>query len=189
MEALMAQVKGTLLNAWKSFLIDRYAEEKVSTAIESLDASDKLHLMSPILDSTWYPMELQQVMSKLTKALAARSDGDIASQLGRYTADYVLASVYRTVIANDSKKNKSVSWFDDLLYRGLRECKAEYTGPTSYVTWFYYLEGKPTAGQCRTLRAFLIRVSELRGRKNVTCIHRKCLARGGDCCEFLMEWD
>ncbi len=185
----MAKVKGTVINAWKNFLKERYGEEKLTAAIESLHSNDRVQLLSPILDSTWYPMEMQQVMGRLTKALAAPSDKDIASQLGRYTADYVYTKVYRTVLSGSPDKNKSTAWFDDLLFQDLRKCVSESTGPSSSVSRYYYFEGKPTSGQCRTLAAFLIRRQELIGKQNVTCIHQKCASKGNDCCEFALRWD
>lgn len=185
----MAQVKGTLIEAWRSFLKDRYGEEKVASAVQSLDADDRLHLLSPTRDSSWYSMEVQEAMGRLTKTLATPADKDLASELGRYTADYVFTKIYPTVIDQNSGKKKAFGWFDYVLFQDLRKCVSESTGPASSVTRYYYLEGKPTPGQCRSLKAFLIRMSELRGRQNVTCIHRKCSSKGDDCCEFLMEWE
>jgi len=49
-------------------------EEKIASAIQSLDASDRLQLLSPIRDSSWYPMETQEAMGRLTKALATPED-------------------------------------------------------------------------------------------------------------------
>ena len=184
----MAKVKGTVINAWKNFLKERYGEDNLMSAIQSLDSDDRVQLLSPILDSTWYEMELQQVMGRLTKALATPTDKDLASELGRYTADYVYTKVYRTVLSG-ADRNKSTAWFDDLLFQDLRKCISEQTGPSSSVSRYYYLEGKPTSGQCRTLAAFLIRRHELTGKQNVTCVHQKCSSKGDDCCEFAFRWD
>jgi len=93
------------------------------------------------------------------------------------------------VIDEDAGRKKAVNWFDYVLFQDLRRCVSEATGPTTSATRYYYLEIKPTPGQCRTLKAFLIRMSELRGRKKVTCSHSKCQSKGDDYCEFLMEWN
>jgi hypothetical protein len=184
----MAQVKGTLVNAWRNFLKERYGEEKVAAAIQSLDEGDRIQLQSPKLDSTWYPMELQQVMGRLTKAVAAPSDKDIALELGRYMADYTYGKVYRTLLMGNLNRNKDLDWFDDVLFQGLRRCATEKTGPCSSIVRYYYLEGKPTWGVCRSLVGFLTRQIELSGRQGVTCAHQKCAASGADCCEFLLQW-
>jgi hypothetical protein len=182
----MAKVKGTVINAWRNFLKERYGEDKVMSAIQSLESNDRVYLLSPVLDSTWYEMELQNVMGRLTRVLASPTDKDIASALGRYTADYVYTKVYRTVLTG---AEKDTSWFDDVLFQGLRKCVSEQTGPSSSVSRYYYLEGAPTSGQCRTLSAFLIRRQELIGKRNVTCAHQKCASKGDDCCEFVIAWD
>jgi hypothetical protein len=185
----MAQVKGTVINAWINFLKARYGDDKVTSAIQSLDAGDRSQLQSRILDSTWYPMEMQKVMGRLTKILASPSDKNLAADLGRYTADYVYTKVYRTILSGNMSKDKSTGWFDDFLFQDLRKCVSEQTGPTSSVSRYYYFEGKPTSGQCRTLLAFLTRRHELAGRKQVKCVHQKCSAKGADCCEFVIEWE
>jgi hypothetical protein len=185
----MAQVKGSLINAWISFLKARYGDDKVASAIESLDASDRSDLQLSILDSSWYPIEMQKVMGRLTKVLASSSDRRLAEDLGRYTADYVYTKIYRNVLSWAPNKNQSTDWFNDLLYQGFRKCVSTQTGPSSSVTRYHYLEGKPTSGQCRTLGAFLLRMAGLRGKKNVSIAHQKCLAKGADCCEFVIEWE
>jgi hypothetical protein len=184
----MAQVKGTVINAWRNFLKERYGEDKVAKAVQSLDTNDRVQLLSPILDSSWHSMELQQVMNRLTRALATAADKDLAKDLGRYMADYVHTKVYSAMLGGDVNKNKTSDWFNDVLYKDLRKCVTERKESTSRVT-FYYLEGKPTAGQCQTLSTFLARHVEIRGRKNVRCVHPKCLTKGADCCEFVVEWE
>lgn len=185
----MAQVKGTLLNAWKHFLKDRYGEEKLNSAIETLAASDRLHLQSPILDSTWYPMEFERTLRRLTKSLASPSEKDLPAEMGRYIADYFYAHAYRMLLRTKPSKDKPLEWFEDLVYQNLRDYAVEMTGPSSSVVRYYYLESKPTAGQCQTLRAFIARKLELSGYQAVTCSHGRCAGKGDECCEFFMQWD
>ena len=183
----MAMVKGTLINAWRNFLKERYGDDKVAGGIQALETADRNHLQAPILDSSWYPMELQEAMGRLTKAIAPSSDKDMATDLGRYTADYVHTKVYRTLLSGKSKK--ALDWFDDVLYQDLRKCVSETTGPTSSVTRYYYLHGKPSRGQCRTISGYLVRQQELQDGKAVKCVHKKCMNNGNDCCEFLLQWE
>lgn len=185
----MAQVKGTLLNAWKNFLNDRYGEDQVAAAIQSLSAGDRLLLQSPILDSTWYSMEFEETLRRLTRFLATPSDKDMARQMGRYIADYFYAHAYRTLLRGKPGGGKALDWFEDLVYRDLREYDVDMTGPSSSVVRYRYREGRPTAGQCQTLKAFIIRKFELSGYQNVTCTHVTCVAKGDECCEFSVQWD
>jgi hypothetical protein len=185
----VAEVKGTVINAWKKFLEERYGEHKLSEAIQSLDSQERSALQSPILDSTWYPIALQNVMSKLTKTLTLPADRDIAWELGRYMAEYVYSKVYRMLLKSKPNSSKPIDWFDDVVFRDLRTYVVEASGPASCLVRYKYLEGKPTKGQCRTLQAFISRKLELAGYKKVTCGHDKCLAKGNDCCEFLMQWE
>ena len=185
----MAEVKGTVINAWKKFLEERYGEHKVSQAIQSLDPQERSALQSPILDSTWYPIALQNVMGKLTRSVSGPADKDIAWELGRYMAEYVYSKVYRMLLKAKPNSGRPIDWFDDVVFRDLRTYVVETAGPSSCVVRYQYIEGKPTRGQCRTLQAFISRKLELAGYKKVTCGHEKCLAKGNDCCEFVMQWE
>jgi hypothetical protein len=184
----MAQVKGTVINAWRKFLTDRYGDQALNAAINSLSTPEKSELALPILDSTWYPIELQLIMARLTRALSKPSDSDLAGELGRYMADYVYASVYRGLLRGKPLKDRPIDWFDDVVYRDLRTYRVEMSGPSTCIVRYHYLEGKPTSGQCRTLRAFISRKLELMGYQHVSCAHQKCLSKGNDCCEFEMQW-
>ena len=184
----MALVKGTLINAWKNFLKERFGETRLADALQSLEADDRFLVQSAILDSTWYPMKLQQIMGRLTKSLTTASDKDMALELGRYMADYVYSTVYRRLLKKPHG-DRAIDWFDDVVYQDLRKCVVETAGPTSFVARYFYLENRPTPGQCRSLQGFISRKMELAGYREVTCVHPKCLARGSDCCEFLMQWE
>jgi hypothetical protein len=184
----MAKVKGTLINAWKNFLKERYGEAQLAGAIQGLDAGDRFYLQSPILDSTWYPMELQRTMGRLTRLMTQPTDKDLSVELGRYTADYVYAKVYRMLLKKP-QKDRAIDWFDDVVYQDLRKCVIERSGPTTCIARYYYQEDKPTTGQCRSIKGFIARKLELAGYQNVICTHPKCMAKGDDCCEFLMEWE
>jgi len=184
----MAEVKGTVINAWKKFLAERYGEEPLNSAIQSLEAKERLRLQSPILDSTWYPIDVQQALSRVTRSLAKPTENDMATELGRFMADYVYTRVYSVLLKNKPGKDKPLDWFDDVVYRGLRTYVVEMTGPNSSVARYSYIEGKPTPGQCRTLQAFIARKMELAGYQGVSCVHQKCLAKGHDSCDFLMQW-
>lgn len=185
----MAQVKGTLINAWKNFLVDRYGEDKLTAAIQLLDTGDRFYLQSPTLDSSWYPVKCQNILGKVTKSLATPADKDVATELGRYMADYVYAKVYRGLLKKAPNNRRAIDWFDDVVFRDLRKCEVEMSGPSSCIARYRYLEGKPTVGQCRSLTAFIARKLELAGYRNVTCVHTRCLATGGESCDFLMRWD
>lgn len=185
----MAQVKGSLINAWKNFLKERYGEENVTKAVQGLAVDDKALLESPVLDSSWYPMELQKTMGRLTKTLAPPTDKKMGEELGRYTADYIHTKVYRNLLEGNAKKAQAFAWFDDILYKDLRKCTTEAIDQTSYRIRYEYPDVKPTPGQCESVKGYLTRQNELRGRKQVTCVQQKCMAKGAECCEFLVQWE
>jgi hypothetical protein len=189
----LAEVKGTMVKGWLNFLKERYGESKVSSAIEKLDPSDRSTLISPILDSSWYPLELQSALSKLTRTLRSALDRDVATQLGRYMAEYAYTRVYANQLMDGPiKQGQSFGWVDKLLYQGLRKCEPEVTGPSSLVVRYYYERGiKPGEGECTSIAGFIARQMEMTGAFNVKCSHPKCLATGTarDCCEFGVKWE
>jgi hypothetical protein len=185
----MAQVKGSMINAWRNFLKERYGDDKVAVAIQALDDDDRIPLESPILDSSWYPMTLQKIMGRLTRKLTPATETNLPLELGRYTADYIHTKIYRNLLEGNSNKAQAFAWFDDMLYKGLRTCVTESTGPTSYMIRYEYPDTKPTPGQCQSIKGYLIRQNELRGRKKATCVQQKCMAKGDDCCQFVIQWE
>ncbi len=185
----MAEIKGILINGWMALLKDRCGQAALTNATESLDPLDRAVLSTTFLPSSWYPYDTLQVLSRLTKKLGATGD-DFAIDIGKAMAQHSCAGVYKSLIVDDPLKQVDrISWVGDMLFRSVRRCETERMSESSGLVRYIYEEGvKPNAGTCRSVMGFLIRMMELAGASGVSASHVKCVVRGADRCEFLLEW-
>jgi len=187
----MAEIKGILLNAWVKFLNERYGEEAVSKALDGLSPEDRRLISLSFLDASWYPYDSLRALGSLTRPLAAKSKTDISGEVGRFMAEHAFTGVYRSLLAHDPiKQVEKFSSIGTFFFRETRTLETEITGPASCLVRYRYLAGaKPTRGTCASLIGFWSRSIELAGASKVVAAHPKCVAAGGDCCEFLLEWE
>jgi hypothetical protein len=185
----MAEIKGVLINAWVALLKDRYGQEAVAAAMESLGPLDQAALSTTFLPSSWYPYDTLQVLSRLTRKIGDTSD-DLAIDIGKAMAQHSCAGVYKTLIVADPLKQVDrISWVGDMLFRSVRRCETERISQTSGLVRYIYEVGvMPNAGTCKSVMGFLIRMMELAGASRVSASHEKCVVKGAECCEFLIEW-
>lgn len=187
----MAEVKGSMLNAWMAYLGERYDQKEISAAIQGLSQEDRSRFDVKFLDSSWYPIQMSSSMTRLTIALTKRPDAKLAVQVGRYMARYVYTHVYRNLIGSDPMTHmEKFSWIDELMYRGLRTFYAERAGPSSCRVSCRYEPGqRPPGTMCGGLEGFFLEVLEMTGGLNVKGTHSVCVLKGADSCEFDFEWE
>jgi predicted hydrocarbon binding protein len=176
-----------MLNAWLSFLKDRYGDEAVGGAIGKLAPQDKLQLEKTILDSSWYPIEATRVLSKLQSVLDGKVD--ISLEMGRYMAEYVFTGVYRMFLTRDPlSQGKKIVQASNYFYRDVHKLEVDVTGPVSCTVRYRLAKGKPSIATCNTRKGWWARALELAGAISVNITHPQCRARGQEVCEFLVEW-
>src|SRR5689334_16335524 len=94
--AIMAEIKGILLNARMTFLKERYGAQAVSEAINQLSDEDRVPFTSPFLASSWYSYSTLYSLRKLTKPLVTTAEPKLSLEIGRYLAEYVFTGVYKS---------------------------------------------------------------------------------------------
>lgn len=186
----MAEIKGILLNGWVKFLNDRYGEQAVTNALGALSPEDRRLVRAVFLDASWYPYDALHALGRLTRPLMTRAEKDIASEIGRFMAQYAFTGVYRSLLAHDPIKQveKFIS-IGEFFFHEARKLETNITGPASCLVRYRYESGaKPTRSICTSLGGFWSRSIELAGASDVRASHPKCVAAGADCCEFVFEW-
>lgn len=186
----MAEVKGVLLNAWMLLLKKRYGDEAIAEAIGKLGPEDRHLFSSPFLASSWYSFEALNVLSRLTRLLADPAEKGLAFEIGRFMAEHVYTTVYRSQMADDPiKQVQRYGWINDMLFRDARRQEAEILGQSSCAVRYYYPEVvKPNWGFCISNAGFWSKMLEMAGAPQVRASHTKCMAKGDSCCEFIFEW-
>jgi len=176
-----------MLNAWLSFLKNRYGDDAIAGGIDKLAPPDRLELQKTILDSTWYPIETTRLLSKLQAALDGNTDTSL--ELGRYIAEYVFTGVYRMFLANDPiGQGKKIVHATNYFYRDVHKLEVDVTGPASCTVRYRLAKGKPSIATCNTRKGWWARALELAGASSVNISHPQCRALGHEVCEFLVTW-
>ena len=186
----MAEIKGILLNAWVKFVNERYGEQAIARCFEALCPEERRLISSTFLDASWYPYDSLHAFGKAIRPLVTKSDTNFAEDIGRFMAQHAFTGVYRSLLARDPiKQVGKFTSIAEFFFRGVHKLETEITGPASCLARYRYEAGaKPTRGICISLSGFWSRSLELAGASKVAAAHPKCFAAGGDCCEFLLEW-
>lgn len=186
----MAEVKGVLLNAWMLLLRNRYGDAAIAEAINKLGPEDRHLFSSPFLASSWYPFEALNALSRLTRLLADPAEKGLAFEIGRFMAEHVYTTVYRSQMADDPiKQVQRYGWINDMLFRGARRQEAQILSLSSCAVRYYYPEeAKPSWGFCISNAGFWSKMLEMAGAGRVRASHPKCMANGDEYCEFILEW-
>ncbi len=186
----MAEIKGVLLNAWITFLKNRYGEQAVADAIGKIATGDLFLLSGRFLDSSWYRYETLHTLRRVTRPLAGPTDQNMAVEIGRFMADYVFTGVYRSfLVPGPVQQVQKFSSIGDFFFREARKLETEIKGPSQCLVRYTYEPGAtPTRSICESLTGFWSRTLELSGAAKVSATHLSCVTRGAQCCEFVFEW-
>jgi len=186
----MAEIKGILLKAWTDFLKNRYGEKAISEALSTLSTEDRI-LLSPIfLPSGWYPYSTLHALRKMTRPLVTAADRHLSREIGRHMAKCVFTGVYRSLLEKDPiKQVEKFLWIRDFFFRETRKLETEIASESRCLVRYRYEDGaKPTRAICESLSGFWGMTLELAGASGIKSSHPKCLTAGGNCCEFVFEW-
>jgi hypothetical protein len=185
----VASVKGVLVSAMKSFLVQQYGADAVAAAANELPPEEIALLDKRFLDGSMYPYDTMVALRHVMRLLVTKNP-NAASDLGAYLADHIFTGVYKPLLAkNPSAMVAKIPWVKDFFYNDTEKVEAEMTGPSACRLTYRYEEGvRPTRAGCQGLGSFWARTLELTGAKNVRVTHTACLREGADRCEFTLAW-
>jgi hypothetical protein len=157
------------------------------TIVARLDADDRAAL-DAVVAVGWYPTEM---LFRLSRAIVA-SRPSVASQriarqeMGRFVADHQLTTIYRLFLRAASPTyilDKIVAYWSRVHDHG------EWTVDMSTGQASASLRGFSVDAEfCVELTAYVARMFELTGAKNVTVAHPECRGRGAPACTFSGSW-
>jgi hypothetical protein len=186
----MPEVKGIQVKGLLKFLSDRYGEDRLNGAFQSLSVKDQACLPSIVLDSSWYPHTIWRVVRRITRQLDPNGDSKLAIEMGQAMAHYAFRGAYRTlVVESPLKQVAKLPWINDLFYRNTRTVEIVDTGKSSCLIKYHYVpSAKLTRSSCLISMGFCIGILELSGAKEVKANHTKCSLNGSDSCEYSFQW-
>jgi hypothetical protein len=186
----MAKIKGVQARAIYAFLRNRFGEEAVNDAVEALPEDVRQLWPQTLLDSTWYSYEILRPIRGISRTLAPEGGDDLATDMGRFIADYTLGGLYRSLLEKDPLKQvEKFSWVHEFFYQDSQKIETAKLSPTSCVVRYRYELGvRPARSTCASTMGFWTRTIELSGGANAKGEHPRCVIEGQDCCEFVLSW-
>jgi hypothetical protein len=183
----MAQIKGTNLAHTRAFIVKAFGEQGLAKLRESLGPETQAAFDS-FVATNWYPASVfVELVNAIDPALGS-GDGAVLDRAGAYGAEYDLTRIHRLLFrfANPGfVLEKSMDIWDRFFDTG--EWKISRATPTSAEGELRNF-GIVDKALCAYLCAYLRRLFELVGAKQVEVRHTECRARGGKVCRFVGTW-
>ncbi len=186
----MAKVKGSAIKASLVYLHDHLDETGFSRVMDELEPGLKELFEGPILLSNWYEFNaLTELMKHAASYPTGFTDRSIAWEMGRFSAEYGLKSIYRIFfrVADPGYIIRKASQvFAGYYSSGAMEVEKSQKGLAVLRLSDF---DEPNELFCDRVRGWMERTLELCGAKNCTVGHPKCMARGDTHCEYVGRWE
>ena len=182
-------IKGSVLRARVAYVRERGGESSVAKVFALLPETDRAVLQGWILNTSWYPLELNLRLDDAIAQVLAPDDRKRAFlEMGRASAEVNLTGPHRHFIdPHDPHHLLSQSSVIYAAYYAIGRRTYEKTGQTSCVLRTFEAESV-TETDCLTVIGWYVRAIERSGGKDVQVDEPVCRARGGDHCEYRCRW-
>jgi hypothetical protein len=183
----MSQIKGTNLAHVHAFVLKELGEPGLASLRTALKPETQAALDSYIA-AAWYPGNVYVELLHALDTTLGKGDGEILERAGAYAAEYDLTRIHRVLFrfANPAfVLEKSMEIWSRFFDTG--KWKITRPSPTSALGDLHDFK-LVDAAVCRYLNAYLARLFELVGAKNVEVRHPECRARGAKVCRFVIGW-
>ena len=183
----MAQIKGTNLAHTRAFVMKEFGELGLAKVREGLGRETQSAFDS-FVATNWYPASIFVELVHALDRTLGNGDGKILERAGAYGAEYDLTRIHRLLFrfANPGfVLEKSTEIWSRFFDTG--EWQISRPSPTSAEGVLRDF-GIVDKALCEYLRAYLRRLFELVGAKQVEVRHTECRARGGKVCRFHGTW-
>jgi predicted hydrocarbon binding protein len=187
MKDVMSCTKGVGFVNVRGFVKESFGAHAWDELLASLPHADREALGS-VVSVGWYPLDLYARLIGAVDHRFGTGTLSVIHALGRYEAEKDLNTIHqfflRMMNPNIVIEQMSKYWsrFHDT-GEWQTERIGDYGAIATLSNW-----GVVDAGLCRELQAYLQRLLELCGCRNVTMDHPQCRTRGRPACEFRARW-
>ena len=180
------KVKGAMVRAHLQFVRDRLGEPTLERTMKALPPAVAAEVHG-ILATTWCSFESLIVLDRTIAHVAGRDERDLMRELGRYSAQINLSTIYRAFhrddihdfFRNSAMLHRKFQDFGDCVY----EQVAKTHGRISIRNAASY---SPT--YCSSEAGYLEQVIETHGGTGVVITESACQSGGDDRCTFELRW-
>jgi hypothetical protein len=187
MAAGEAKTKGVGFANVRTFTMDRFGGEAGWKAVlEKLDKTDRDELQS-VIPVGWYSLAMYARLIRALDAVHGRGDLSLMSALGRYEAEKDLTTIHRVFLRFTNPAfivEKTSEYWRRFHDTGTWHVTRDDHGVSAVLDGWGCID----KALCSELVAYLTRVLELVGAKNVVLEHPKCRVRSDPQCIFKGRW-
>ncbi len=182
----VAKTKGIGFTNVRKFTTARFGEAGWTAVVDALSKEDRDELQA-VIPMGWYSLSLY---ARLIHALAkVHGGGDLAfiKELGRFEAEQDLTTIHRVFLRFTNPAfivEKTSEYWRRFHDTGTWNVTRDDHGVSAVLDGW----GVVDAALCREVVAYLTRVLELVGAKNVVVEHPKCRGRADPQCLFRARW-
>jgi len=185
----MAQFKGTIFIATQMFTEQTFGADAVARCMQQLDASDR-DLLAGISAVGWYPVEpILRYHHALERVYGNGGDRfEVCERLGQFSAEWAIRGILKMFVRFKSpqflmQKNGTVwSRYHDT---GRWEMGPEQP---QRMTGKLHEFAVRDAAFCARLRGWVKGAVKMTGGRDPQVSEPTCRCRGGEHCEFVVEW-
>jgi hypothetical protein len=185
----VANVKGSALSSRVLWVKLSHGEAGRDRLLAQCSPGLRASIEAGIAKARWYPFEQFVELNVLIDRLFGTGDLGLVRELGRYSADVNLTTIYRLFF-----KVGTAHW---ILGRAVRLWSAHYDSGTLEVltrgskTAVLRIRGfaTPHLAHCESVAGWAQRSIELSGGAGVVVTEPLCRTRGDDICQFEAKWE
>jgi uncharacterized protein (TIGR02265 family) len=179
-------VKGAMVRAHMQFVRARLGEETLTRMMAALPPQVAAEV-NGILVSTWCSFESLIALDLAIARLAGREPAEIMRELGRYSAEINLSTLYRAFHRDDIHEFFRRSANLHRQFQDFGECVYEQLGPTS-ARISIRNAACFTPAYCSSEAGYLEQVIATHGGTDASVSESACQCGSDDHCTFEMRW-
>ncbi len=180
------KTKGVGFTNVRAFTIERFGDAGWASLLEKIPAEDRSEIQS-IIPMGWYSLSLYARLIRVLDKVHGRGDLSMMKDLGRFEAENDLKTIHRIFLRFTNPAfivEKTSQYWKHFHDTGTWNVTRDDHGVSAVLDdW-----GCVDSALCRELVAYLTRVLELTGAKNVVLEHPKCRGRSDPQCIFRGRW-
>lgn len=186
----MVQVKGSTLAPRLKFIKEHDHEgDKFALVAARLDAEFQKEIKNGIMQNQWYPLDYFNQLTRAIDAVFGRGDLSLIPELGRYSAEAGLNTIYKVFIKVGSPEfivQRAVRVWGQYYSSG--ELETEVLGQRRVKITLKNFE-TPSRELCLSVLGWMQKTLEMSAGKSGKVTENKCRLKGDTVCEFLAEWE
>ena len=180
------RVKGAMVRAHLQFVRDRLGEPALAATLKALPAPVAAEVHGA-LASTWCAFESLIVLDRTIARVANRDERDLLRELGRYSAEINLSTIYRAFHRDDIHEFFRNSAMLHRKFQDFGDCEYEPVGKTQGRISIRNATCYSPA-YCTSETGYLEQVIATHGGTSASVTESACQCAGDDRCTFELGW-